>query len=77
MPIVVPEICLRDVLIPHPDLVIPRVHVYLRELLGSSKLIHQPINARNGVAVIYRLLVERPVIDKHAQGSILFLHQNN
>jgi hypothetical protein len=49
VPIVAPESSLRDVLIPHPDLVVPRAQVNLREVLGSSKLIHQLINAWDGV----------------------------
>lgn len=52
VPILAPKCCLRDILIPHPNLVVPRTQINLREVLGSSKLIHQLIYAGNGLSVL-------------------------
>jgi len=54
VPIVAPECCLWDVLIPNFDLVVPRTQNNLREVLGSSKLIDQLINAGNGCNIPYQ-----------------------
>ena len=75
MPIVAPKCCLRDVLILNSDLVVPRMQIDLREVLGSSKLIHQLVNAGNRVPVLKSFTVEGPVVDTHSEGSIL-LHQH-
>ena len=76
VPIVATKCCLWDVLIPNSDLVVPRTQIDLREVLGSSKLIHQLINAGNGVPVHEGLLVKGSVVYAHPKGPILLLHQH-
>ena len=73
MVVIASKHCLGDIISPHPNLMIPRAQIYLREVLGSSKL----IDVRNGVSVLQRLLVEGSIVDAHPQCAILFLHQDN
>lgn len=77
MAIVTPKHYIRDILIPHPNLMVPRIQIYLREVLGLSKLIHKLIYVGDGVSVLQHLLVKGSIVHAHPQRAILLLHQDN
>ena len=65
MAVVALECSLRDVLVPHLDLMVPRPQIDLGEELRSPQLIHQLINPGDGVSVLHGFLVKIPIIDAH------------
>lgn len=77
MPIVTSKSYLLNILLPHLNLMIPILKVYLKEVFGSSNLIHHLINKQNRILVVQCLLVDRPVVNSHAKSPIFLLHQHN
>jgi len=74
---VTPECSLWEILLSHPNMMVPRTQVYFREVIGSSKLIHQHVNARNQVLILQSLLLQGLVINAHIEGLILLFHQHH
>ena len=64
-----------DVLVPYPDLMVPRAKIDLGEVLGSLKLIHEFVNSGNGIPVLNGIFVECSIVDAHSQCTILLLNQ--
>lgn len=58
VPIMEYECHLQNFLLMHLNLVVPRVQLYHREVLGSSKLIHQLIYTGYGLLVLQGLIVQ-------------------
>ena len=68
-----PKSCLRDILLPNPQLVVPRSQVNLGEKTGPSKLVKQVINAGKWILILYRHLIQFSVIYTKSKGSVSFL----
>ena len=71
------EGCLLYVLLPHPNLMVPRPYMYFGEKFISMQLIHRIINSGNWVPILYCLLIQRSVTNTHPKCPILILHQNH
>ena len=75
MPVSGAKSSLRNVLIPNPQLVVPRSQVDLRKSTRALQLIEQIINAWQWVLVSYGHLVKLAVIDAESQTPIFLLHE--
>ena len=60
------ESCFGDVLVPSPDLMVPRAKIDLGEVLSSLKLIHEFVNSGNGIPILNGLFVECSIVDAHS-----------
>ena len=63
--IVTTKSCFGDVLVPYPDLMVPRVKIDLGEVLSSSKFIDEFVNPGNGIPVLDGLFVKCSIINAH------------
>ena len=74
IPIVTSEHFLRDILLPHLDLMIPGSQINLGEVFRSPQLIHEFIDPRYRVPILHGLLVQGPIVNAHPQCAIFLLY---
>ena len=77
LPIPSHESCLWNITLSNLHLMIARSEINLGDILGSSKLIKQIINPRQGVLVLDGDCVQVPVINTHSHRAILLLNKQN
>ena len=75
MPISTTKSCLEYILLTDPELMISGPHIYLREHVGSLKLVKQVINAWQRIFVLHSDTIQQFVINAHPQATIFLLYK--
>ena len=71
------ERCLQNVTFFDSELMIARSEVYLKETIGTLKLVEQVINTGDGILILDCDFVQLTVVDAHSERTIFLSHEKN